>query len=110
MEEPMEDQSKTIEVDKNIIKIKLSKKIKFNDVEIEKIELDLNSLTGADICEAETNFRERFYQPIPDSNYSQAYQAAVVAKASKLPYELILELNLKDFSKVTGAAKGFLLG
>ncbi len=99
-----------IEVDKGIITIGLSSKLKFNDVEVEKVELDFNSLTGADLCDAETNFRERYFQPIPDANYSQAFQAAVAAKASKLPYELILELNLKDFSRVTGATKGFLLG
>lgn len=99
-----------IKIENGTISFKLSKKMKFNDVEIEKVDLDLNSLTGGDICEAETNFRERFFQPIPDANYSQAYQAAVAAKASGLPYEFILELNPRDFSRVTGAIKGFLLG
>ena len=94
----------------NVIKIKLSKETKFNDVEIKEINLDFGSLTGADICEAESNFRDRFYVPIPDANYSSAYQAAVAAKASKLPYELILELNYIDFIAVTGSARGFLLG
>lgn len=96
-------------LDKGIIKVKLSKKVKFNDVEVEKIELDFNSLTGADICEAEGNFRDRFHVPVPEANYAKAYQAAIAAKASKLPYDLILELNYLDFSKVTGAAKGFLM-
>jgi len=102
--------AKNIEINKGVITVNLSSKIKFNEIEIEKIELDFNSLTGGELCDAETNFRERYFQPIPDANYSQAFQAAVAAKASKLPYELILELNLKDFSRVTGATKGFLLG
>ena len=105
-----EAEGKMIEVVGNVIKVKLSEKVKFNDVEVETLELDFASLTGVDICEAETNFRERFFQPIPDANYSLGYQAAVAAKASKLPYELILELKHKDFANVTGAAKGFLLG
>ena len=105
-----EKTNETIVVVKGVINVKLSKPISFNDVETKEINLDFGSLTGIDICDAETNFRERFYQPIPDANYSQAYQAAVAAKAAKLPYELILDLNLNDFSKVTGAAKGFLLG
>lgn len=99
-----------IEITGSIMKIKLSNKIKFNDVEFKEISLDFNSLTGADICEAESDFRDRFFTPVPDSNYSIAFQAAVAAKASKLPYELILELNQKDFAVVAGAAKGFLLG
>jgi len=91
------------------VKIKLSNKVMFNDVEIKEISLDFGFLTGVDLCEAECNFRDRFYNPIPDANYSMAYQAAVAAKASKLPYELILELKQKDFSAVTGATKGFLM-
>ncbi len=100
---------KDIILDKGIIKVKLSKKVKFNDVEVEKIELDFNSLTGADICEAEGNFRDKFHVPVPEANYSKGFQAAVAAKASNLPYDLILELNYVDFTKVTGAAKGFLM-
>ena len=106
----VEETEEKVAIVGNIMKIKLSKKIKFNDVEIREINLDFGSLTGVDICEAESNFRDRFYVPVPDANYSFAYQAAVAAKASKLPYELILELNHRDFSAVTGATKGFLLG
>ncbi len=110
MREKSTEPENKVEVSGKTIIVELSKKVTFNDLEVEKIELDFGSLTGADICEAETSFRDRFFQPIPDANYSIAYQASVAAKAAKLPYELILKLNHKEFSAVTGAAKGFLLG
>lgn len=110
VESTIEKKEEKIVIDKGIITIKLDKKFKFNDVEIEKVDLDFNSLTGAEICDAESNFRDKYYQPVPNVNYSFAYQAAVAAKASKLPYELILELPVKDFTAIIGAARGFLLG
>ena len=91
------------------IRIELDKKIKFNEINIERVELDFEALTGKDICEAETEYRGEFYQPILDPNYSMAYQAAIAAKASSLPYEVILELGPKDFTKVVDASKGFLM-
>ncbi len=94
---------------KDIIKFQLKNPIIFNEKEIKEVKLDFHSLTGSDICDAESDFRGRFYTVIPDANYAKGYQAAVAAKASGLPYDCILSLSIKDFSKVTGATKGFLM-
>jgi len=99
-----------IEIKNEIIIITLGASISFNDQKIEKLELDFNSLTGVDICDAESDALGRFYTPLPDTNYSTAYQAAIAAKASGMPFEAILELKSKDFKTVTECTKGFLLG
>lgn len=104
---PVENEK--VEIGNGNIKIKLSKKINFNDMTIERVDLDFEALTGKDICDAESDFRGEFLQPILDPNYSMAYQAAVAAKASGLPYEVILGLSPKDFAKVVEVSRGFLM-
>ena len=99
-----------IEIKNEIIIITLGASISFNDEKIKKLELDFNSLTGVDICDAESDALGRFYTPLPDTNYSTAYQAAIAAKASGIPFDAILELKSKDFKTVTECTKGFLLG
>jgi len=99
-----------IEIKNEIIIITLGIPINFNGEIIEKLELDFNSLTGVDICEAESEALGKFYTPLPDTNYSTAYQGAIAAKASRLPFEAILEIKSKDFKTITECTKGFLLG
>lgn len=99
-----------LEIKNEIIIITLGIPINFNGEIIEKLELDFNSLTGVGICEAESEALGKFYTPLPDTNYSTAYQGAIAAKASGLPFEAILELKSKDFKTVTECTKGFLLG
>ena len=99
-----------LEIKNEIIIITLGIPINFNGEIIEKLELDFNSLTGVDICEAESEALGKFYTPLPDTNYSTAYQGAIAAKASGLPFEAILEIKSKDFKTVTECTKGFLLG
>lgn len=99
-----------LEIKNEVIIITLGASINFNDEIIKKLELDFNGLTGVDICEAESDALGRFYTPLPDTNYSTAYQGAIAAKASGLPFEAILELKSKDFKIVTECTKGFLLG
>jgi len=99
-----------VEITNEIVIVTLGTPINFNDEKIEKLELDFNALTGVDICDAESDALGRFYTPLPDTNYSTAYQAAIAAKASKMPFDVILELKSKDFKMVTECTKGFLLG
>ncbi|UUV18047.1 hypothetical protein NRK67_12215 [Fusobacteria bacterium ZRK30] len=99
-----------LEIKNEIVIITLGTSINFNDEIIKKLELNFNGLTGVDICEAESDALGRFYTPLPDTNYSTAYQGAIAAKASGLPFEAILELKSKDFKIVTECTKGFLLG
>ncbi len=99
-----------VEIQNEIIIITLGIPINFNDEKITKLELDFNALTGVDICDAESDALGRFYTPLPDTNYSTAYQAAIAAKAAGLPFDVILELKSKDFKMVTECTKGFLLG
>ncbi|WP_028856083.1 phage tail assembly protein [Psychrilyobacter atlanticus] len=99
-----------LEIKNEIVIITLGIPINFNGEIIEKLELDFNSLTGVDICEAESEALGKFYTPLPDTNYSTAYQGAIAAKASGLPFEAILEIKSKDFKTITECTKGFLLG
>lgn len=110
-EEEKEILKKTkVEVINEFVVITLGIPINFNDEIVKEIELDFNSLTGVDICDAESDALGRFYTPLPDTDYSTAYQAAISAKAPKLPFDLILEFKLKNFKMIIECTKGFLLG
>ncbi|MCS5421248.1 MULTISPECIES: hypothetical protein [Psychrilyobacter] len=114
IEEKAETQPKNIkpkiELKEDKVIVTLGGPITFNGEKIGKIELDFNSITGAEICEAESESLGKFFTPLPDVNYSTAYQAAIAAKASGIPFEAILELKSKDFRVITECTKGFLLG
>jgi hypothetical protein len=89
--------------------INLKHPIKFNDVEIKKIDMDFNKLTGSVICAAETQAQARYYNNSTDLEYGQAYQASVAAGISEIPYDAILELKHTDFKVVVSVVKGFLI-
>lgn len=103
----MEEKIKEIDVQKGV-KIGLKKPVKYENTEIKELNIDLMSLTGKDMCEAEENFRATFTIQIGNPNYSQAYHAAVLAQAVKLPYEVILEFDAEDFVLLVGLVEGFL--
>ena len=91
--------------------IKLSKEYLFEGKSYTAVDLDLESLTGADIEAAEqtavmttgtglTNFAE----------FCKPFQIALAARAAKQPVEFIRKMPAKDCSKITLAVGNFLVG
>lgn len=86
---------------------KLYKPIEFEGKKYESLDLDFDTLSGNDLAIASreatmTGEMSMFVES------TKAYQAAVVARAAKVPIGLISKLHAKDYTKVTVAAYGFL--
>jgi len=84
--------------------IKLQTPVEFEGATVSELELDLDSLTGADLIAAERESNG------PVSEMSKGYQAALAARAAGKPLELIHALKARDFTEVTVRVQGFLLG
>lgn len=101
--------------------IKLNKKIMYQgkerneqgetkDVqrEYEEIEFQFETLTGRDLIAANRE-AVKIEGPSLSPILSMAYQAAVAAKAAKLPTDVIMDIEAADFTMITTAAQDFLL-
>lgn len=91
--------------------IDLSKEYTFEGKSYKSIDLDLDSLTGADLEAAEQAVvatSGAFATLIAET--SKPFQIAVAARAAKLPVEFFRSLPANDCTKVTLAVSNFLLG
>ena len=89
--------------------IKLSKPHNFEGAEYTEIDMDLDSLTGNDIEEAQrlVTLEKKGGSVMPEFN--KAYCAQIAAQSSKQPVELIRSLPVRDYNKVTSEVQDFLL-
>lgn len=88
----------------------LLRPITFEDQEVKELTLDFESLSGADLIQAEQlaarmpGYRDSFVKPM-----NTLYQVCVAAQAAKVVPELIAALKAKDFAAVTLSAANFLI-
>lgn len=86
---------------------KFSKPYSFDGDSFEKIDLDLDALTGDDMLTAEREFTAAGgFGAMMET--SKGYLAILAAKAAKVPAEFINGLPAKEFSKITLAVQTFL--
>lgn len=90
------------------ITISFRKPFKFEEKEYTDLQLDLDSLSGKDVIEAETEARSMGVRAIMLES-SKVYQAILAAKAAGVTIDLIQALPAKEFSSVTGEVQSFLL-
>ncbi|MBH0342740.1 hypothetical protein ABB08_11290 [Paenibacillus larvae] len=90
----------------------LSRPFSFEGKEYTELLLDFDSLSGRDLLSCESQLKTVVDKTdfIPMKEISKPYLALVVARAAKVPVELIQGLPAKDFSKMTVRAQNFLLG
>lgn len=89
--------------------IKLICPVKFEDIEKTELVLDLDGLTGDDLCDAEAEMQASGVVPIM-LDTSKRYMMFVAAKAAGVPVEVIRRLKAPDASKITLIVQGFLMG
>ena len=86
---------------------KFSKPYSFDGDSFEKIDLDLDALTGDAMLTAEREFTAAGgFGAMMET--SKGYLAILAAKAAKVPAEFINGLPAKEFSKITLAVQTFL--
>lgn len=92
-----------------MVTVKLSAPISYEDKTHSEIAMDLDSLTGADMIEAEKELALGG-QVAAVAELSKSYLAVLAAKAAKVDPGLIKRLPVKDFAKVTLEVQNFLFG
>lgn len=84
--------------------ITLTRGVSYKDTELESLTLDLDSLTGNDLVDAESNLRRTH----PDAPlWGTQHTAYIAAKAAHIPGEVIMKLPIRDFMKVNAAVMNF---
>jgi hypothetical protein len=90
------------------MKINLKKPVTFEGKDYTEINAEFDNLTGQDLIDATNEARARGDQSVI-IELSKLYQAIVAAKAAKVPIDMVIAMNGKDFVTVTKAAQSFLL-
>lgn len=90
-------------------KVKLSKPIKIDGKEINEINLNLSSLSGWDIIEADRQVRMRGATGL-NPLFSQDGLLFVASRACGIKYDDLLQLNAPDFLELTLRVQNFLMG
>lgn len=87
---------------------KLSKEIEFEGTKYSTLNVDLDSLTGRDLVNAESEAYAILNRPATDLD--KVYHACIASRAAKVPSELFNALPAKDFAKIAREVQSFLLG
>lgn len=103
-----ENNEKVIENDGNVYTLR--QPLSFEGETYESLKLDFHKLTGEDIISCERQYQSSNHEFSFVKETSKAYQAYVVARAARVPAELIFKLSASDFSRVTLRCQNFLLG
>ena len=83
------------------MEIKLSKKYNIDGIEMDKLELNFDKLTGRTLVELEKEFKKENkgeFMLIANN----AFSAKVAAYCSNISEDDILDMSAKDFSSITG--------
>ena len=90
------------------MKIKLTKAINFHGENLKELDLNLEGLTGNDLINAEKQAMIDENLPMV-TDFTRVYQIAIAAQALKMPVEVLRELPIKAFTKITSEVQRFLL-
>ena len=90
------------------MKIELTQALKYKDAELKELELDLNSLRGYEMLDAEEDLRRQGIS-IGAWDYSRPYMIQVASRAMHIPVEVLKGLSAKDFIRVCNEVMRFLL-
>ena len=91
------------------MKIDLKKPLSYKDTDIETLELDLESLTGRSLIDAENSLKAKG-QNISAWEFSRGFLLEVAGKASNIPPEALMNLTAADFTNVINEVLAFLAG
>lgn len=91
-----------------VMKLKLKKGISIDGKLTKSVDLDIESITGAQCIEVTEELALRGHTAANQvMEMDKMYHAAIAAKALKVSLDDILNLNLSDFSLITMSVQGF---
>jgi len=91
------------------MKITLSKEFEYKGEFVTDLDLDLEGLTGNDCIAAQEDLLAGGIVSVA-WEMDKRYQAALAARALKIPVEDVKDLPLRDFTLITIQVSNFLLG
>lgn len=89
--------------------INLKKPLIYDGTEYKSLTINFEELTGQDLLDAEREIIVTDRNIAPVKEFDKGYLSVVVAKAAKVPTEMVRLLGAKDFSKLTIEAQNFLM-
>ena len=94
-------------MEENKVIVKFNKPFTYEGVTYEELEMDFESLTGADLVSIEREMNmENEFALTPE--ISPNFCGRIAAKAAGVNHVIIFALPLKEFTKVKNAARDFL--
>ena len=90
------------------MKIKLKKPVISMGKELDTIDIELEELTGNDLIEAEKQILQSGDAVIV-TDFSRPYLIAIAARAAHLPIEALKFMDARDFTRITGEVRNFLV-
>lgn len=90
------------------MEVKLSKEIEFMGVIYTVLDIDLDSLTGKDLINAESEAYAMLKRPATDLD--KVYHACIAARAAHVPSDLFFAIPARDFAPIAREVQNFLLG
>ena len=89
--------------------ITLSTPLKYKDSQLSQLDLDLHTLTGRDLINAEETLKRSGVQ-VAAWEFSRQFLLEVAAKALHMPSEVLKDLSAGDFTRVINEVLSFLAG
>ncbi|GHU51351.1 hypothetical protein FACS1894127_7630 [Clostridia bacterium] len=88
------------------VKYKLKEPFTYEDKTYTEITMDFWALRGRDMIAIEDEMEGKsFLGP----EFSAEFAARLAARASKIPFEVIVEMPFRDFSNIRATARNFIL-
>ena len=90
------------------MKIKLKRAVMHKGAELEVLDIPLEELTGNDLIEVEKQIVQSG-EAVVVTDFSRPYLIAVAARAAHIPVETLKFMDARDFTRITGEVRNFLI-
>ena len=90
------------------MKIKLKRAVMHKGAELEVLDIPLEELTGNDLIEVEKQIVQSG-EAVVVTDFSRPYLIAVAARAAHIPVETLKFIDARDFTRITGEVRNFLI-
>ena len=90
------------------MKIKLKRAIMHKGQELEVLDMPLEELTGNDLIEAEKQIVQSG-EAVVVTDFSRPYLIAIAARAAHIPVETLKFMDARDFTRIAGEVRNFLI-
>ena len=90
------------------MKIKLKRAIMHKGQELEVLDMPLEELTGNDLIETEKQIVQSG-EAVVVTDFSRPYLIAIAARAAHIPVETLKFMDARDFTRIAGEVRNFLI-